>query len=71
VAGDDRRSRSGDYRTIRHVAALVFTGLIVFVVLVDVLDPAYEAASVMLTILGALVLALVGLEAADILRRRP
>jgi len=53
---------------VRQVAALAFVVAILLMVVVDAFDPAYEPSPVVLTILGALILALVGLEARDILR---
>ncbi len=53
---------------VRQVAALAFVVAILLMVVVDAADPTYEASPVVLTILGALILALVGLEARDILR---
>lgn len=68
VVGDDRRARGTDYRLVRQVAALSIAAAIVLTVLIDAVSPDFEASPLVLTVLGAVLLALVGLEAGDIMR---
>lgn len=68
MAGDRRDSRGADYRVARIALALGL-GLAMIVMLVaDIVSPEYEVSPLILTILGAVVLTLLGLEARDILR---
>lgn len=71
MAGNERRSRDGDYRAARIAAALALVAAILLMITVDALSTEYEASPVLITILVAGILALVGLEAHDILRGGP
>jgi hypothetical protein len=68
VGGDDRRSRAGDYHLARSAAAVAITAAIVLMSVADIFSTEYEAPPAVLIILGTLVLALLGLEARDLLR---
>lgn len=63
------RARSGDYRAARIAAALSLTGALVVLLVVDALSAEYEASPLMATILGVVILTLLGLEARDLLRK--
>ena len=63
--------RGGDYRSARIGAALALTGVVVIVVLVDAVNPAYTVDSVVLFALLGAIATLLGIEGLSWIRGGP
>ena len=65
---DDRRARSGDYRTARIGAALGLTVAVVLVMLIDAFSNDYETSPITLGVLATLIAGLLAVDLPDLLR---
>lgn len=71
-ASNDRRdARSVDYRVARIAVAAALSLAILVMVVVDPFLPDYEPSPIVISILGVMVLTLLGLEARDLLKAGP